>query len=276
VSKKRKSDEVLGCIYLLTNSLNGKKYVGQYKNVEFVARRWKRHIDVALDTDDKRPLYRAIRKAWKCDSCLKSFTAEVIWRGPVERLDAKEIHYIAKLHTWIGDPLGDRSYNLTKGGDGVRGLIWSKSARKNLIVARRIQFENPAVRKTMSFAQLLRYKDPAERAKQGAATRLARKNPAVRKRLSEAQILRYKNPAARKKTGAAARRAYSDDPMLRKRMSAAQLRRYQDQAEHEKQSAGTKRRYARMTAEECKAYWRQIHPNGHANGTGKFKLRPVE
>jgi hypothetical protein len=74
--------EAHGCIYLITNFTNGKRYVGQYKNALTVIRRWKRHVGVALNTDDTRPLYRALRKAWKRDRrSLDGFRAEVIWSG---------------------------------------------------------------------------------------------------------------------------------------------------------------------------------------------------
>ena len=236
--------EAHGCIYLITNFTNGKRYVGQYKNALTVIRRWKRHVGVALNTDDTRPLYRALRKAWRRDRNLDSFEFKVIWRGPIDKLHEKEIYYIAKLHAFNGDPLGDRSYNLTKGGDGVRGLLWSKAARKRLVAARTLQFQRPEVHERMSAAQIRRYEDdPTERTKQGEATRRARKNPVVRKRLSASQFKRYEDPAEHEKTGAAVRHAHEFDPGLGMRMSAAQLRRYENPAEHEKQSAGLKRRY---------------------------------
>ena len=121
--------EAHGCIYLITNFTNGKRYVGQYKNALTVIRRWKRHVGVALNTDDTRPLYRALRKAWRRDRNLDSFEFKVIWRGPIDKLHEKEIYYIAKLHAFNGDQLGDRSYNLTKGGDGFHGQH-SKAAKK--------------------------------------------------------------------------------------------------------------------------------------------------
>ena len=234
-----------GCVYLLVNLTNGKRYVGCDETGDPENNRWKTHIWLAFNKKDRRPLYCAMRKAWReSNGDTIGFSAEIIWRGLISKLRGKEIYYIAKLHAFNGDPLGDRSYNLTKGGDGVRGLLWSKAARKRLVAARTLQFQRPEVHERMSAAQIRRYEDdPTERTKQGEATRRARKNPVVRKRLSASQFKRYEDPAEHEKTGAAVRHAHEFDPGLGMRMSAAQLRRYENPAEHEKQSAGLKRRY---------------------------------
>jgi hypothetical protein len=62
----------------------------------------------------KSCVHHAIRKYG-----VKNFDAEIVWRGSTSLLNSKEMHFIKKLHTFIGDPKG-RGYNLTKGGDGGR------------------------------------------------------------------------------------------------------------------------------------------------------------
>ena len=178
----RKCNEGYGCIYLLTNLRNGKRYVGQDQSGNPDTQRWKNHIDNALNDRLKWPLYCAIRKAWRESSGRTlGFSAEVIWRGPIEKLDEKEIYYIAKLHTWINDPKGDRSYNLVKGGGGVRGLNHSKTTRNAIRLAVCRRYEDPVEHDKQSVAQLRSYEENPERAKkQRAAIKIAWQNEGLR------------------------------------------------------------------------------------------------
>jgi hypothetical protein len=165
----KKSQEILGCIYLLTNLTNGKRYVGQYKNAKFVERRWSRHIVVAFNMNDPRPLYRAMRKAWReSKGQTIGFSADVIWTGAVEKLHNKEVHYIKKLHSFNCDPLGDKSYNLTKGGDGAQGYVHSKATKKKMSASALRRFEKPGAREKNRRAQQLQAAQPGESERRSA------------------------------------------------------------------------------------------------------------
>jgi len=50
-----------GCIYLITNTINNKKYVGQHNRHTFHLR-WRAHKQRAKDTKYKEPLYGAMRQ----------------------------------------------------------------------------------------------------------------------------------------------------------------------------------------------------------------------
>ena len=51
----------MGYIYLITNLLNNKKYIG--KTTQSIEERWQEHIyDSKRKKCETRPLYRAIRK----------------------------------------------------------------------------------------------------------------------------------------------------------------------------------------------------------------------
>lgn len=84
-------------IYLVTNNVNGKRYIG--KTTQAIEKRWYQHCknaEYGIDTY----LYRAIRKYGK-----DNFTVEVLCEG----LDDEEILMI-EHHS--------PEYNMTKGGDG--------------------------------------------------------------------------------------------------------------------------------------------------------------
>lgn len=195
-----------GCIYLISNLVNGKRYVGQDQSGDPENHRWKDHIKAALDKDSQYPLHRAIRKYG-----LKNFSAEVIWRGLTELLDIKEILHIMNRRSYVKDSLGDCSYNLTRGGDGVRGLEWSKKSKENHSVVQRRRFENPIEREKSSVGQLRRYEDPVARRKVGEATKRvwAQETPsqykAHCKAMSNGQRRRYEDPKERVKTGNASK-----------------------------------------------------------------------
>ena len=108
----------MGIIYLITNLLNGKKYVGQTRQT--FKRRMTEH---KRDSNRNRPgIETAIKKyGWE------NFKAEIIETCPVELLNEREIFWIAELNSKY--PIG---YNLTDGGDGGRGFSPSAETRKKI------------------------------------------------------------------------------------------------------------------------------------------------
>lgn len=96
-------DSKLGIIYVITNKINNKKYIGQTINTLNV--RWSLHKYDA-NRGVERPLYRAIRKYG-----IENFTIEVIESIPRNKLNEKEKYWIKKLNT-----LTPNGYNLSPGG----------------------------------------------------------------------------------------------------------------------------------------------------------------
>lgn len=94
----------MGVIYLITNSCNGKQYVGQTRNNPKI--RWERHL-WGGDNDDY-PLYRAMRKYGK-----ENFSFEILEEIDNNLLDNRERYWIKKKNTYV--PNG---YNCTRGGSG--------------------------------------------------------------------------------------------------------------------------------------------------------------
>lgn len=96
-------------IYLMTNQINKKQYVGKTvcKNL---SRRINNHFSSARNKNDKDhncPLHRAIRKYGK-----KNFTVEILEECSEKESYQKEIYWIDKLGTYRS------GYNATRGGDG--------------------------------------------------------------------------------------------------------------------------------------------------------------
>lgn len=113
-------------IYLITNKVNGKKYVGQHCGDKDA--RWKQHLATALKKQDPKPLYRAMRK-YGTDN----FSYRVLESIPLNSgqafLDEREIHFIKEYDTYIKNGKG---YNLTLGGGGNMAIYCSTERRDNL------------------------------------------------------------------------------------------------------------------------------------------------
>ena len=104
--------KLFGTIYLITNLLNGKSYVGQTQ------RRLEERI---YEHCHRKALYI---DAVICKYGWENFTIEVIELCPVELLNEREIFWIQKLNSKV--PNG---YNLTDGGEGCIGFTEETRAK---------------------------------------------------------------------------------------------------------------------------------------------------
>lgn len=95
-----------GFIYKITNKVNNMSYIGQTRySVEF---RWRQH----LHKKDNTYFHNALRKYGP-----ESFTVETLEECDSDKLNEREMFYIAKYNTF------KKGYNLTIGGDGNRRLV---------------------------------------------------------------------------------------------------------------------------------------------------------
>ena len=119
-----------GKVYLITNLINNKKYVGITKGT--LERRFKRHISQSNKPSDKKGIMvicLAIKKYGK-----KNFKIELIEElvNVTEKgLLLKESYYINKYNTFINDGCG---YNMVKESDSK--LIFSEATKKKISLAR--------------------------------------------------------------------------------------------------------------------------------------------
>lgn len=95
-------------IYLITNKVNGKKYVGQSQDV---LNRWKQHLRVAFNEkahNHQFALYCALRKYG-----VTNFTFEIIELCDSSILNEREVYWVEHYHSYT------HGYNCTRGGDGT-------------------------------------------------------------------------------------------------------------------------------------------------------------
>lgn len=108
-------------IYVITNDVNGKQYVG--KTNFSLERRFREHIsDSKKDRCNKRPLYSAMNKYG-----IEHFHIEQLEECCAEDSAEREEYWIAKLNTY-----GHTGYNATKGGDSKKYYDYKELADKYL------------------------------------------------------------------------------------------------------------------------------------------------
>ena len=107
-------------VYLIKNKVNGKCYVG--KTSRGLEKRWSEHVFSALENKDKFILCSAIRKYGP-----EGFELSILQECCDENeLSIAEIFWIEKLKTF------DEGYNMTVGGDGIRGFKHTEETKKKM------------------------------------------------------------------------------------------------------------------------------------------------
>lgn len=108
-------------IYVITNQVNGKRYVGKTTH-NSINKRWKEHIKDSKNRKyNKRPLYNALNKYG-----IENFIIEQLEECSIETLEERELYWIDKLNTYHS------GYNATKGGDGKNLYGYKEIASKYL------------------------------------------------------------------------------------------------------------------------------------------------
>jgi len=108
-------------IYVITNLVNGKKYVGKTRLP--IERRWQHHLSKCKMGSNYR-LYQAIRKYG-----INSFKIEsVATTSSEETLSLLEREWITKLDTYNYE----FGYNMTTGGDGWSGNTHTEETRRKI------------------------------------------------------------------------------------------------------------------------------------------------
>ena len=101
-----------GKIYIITNQINNKVYIGQ--TLLSLEERFRQHYkESSYETKQKRPLYSAIRKYG-----IINFSIQLIDECEETELDMKEKFWIAEYNSYLN------GYNATTGGDGRSNYDW--------------------------------------------------------------------------------------------------------------------------------------------------------
>ena len=114
--------EIMGCVYLAKNTVNGKCYIG--KTIGTLEQRKRNHYNDAksLHNTFNNYFHNALQKH------KQKFEWTILYKNKNnQKLIEKEICFIKKYQT--KRPNG---YNLTNGGDGMIGYIYSEKSKKKM------------------------------------------------------------------------------------------------------------------------------------------------
>lgn len=110
-----------GYIYIITNSVNDKVYIGQ--TIQNPEERWKEHCRFGSKAERNMLIKRAIYKYGK-----EYFRMQILEKCLIEELNDKERYYIEKYNSY------KYGYNMTKGGqDGAKPLKLSECQQQECI-----------------------------------------------------------------------------------------------------------------------------------------------
>lgn len=123
-------EDDIGCIYKVTNLVNGKSYIGQH-NKPHPEERWKQHIYSAKNNSDL-VFHRALRK-YGADK----FNWERIYMGCIDSLNEKEYEYAEQYNTYMWDNPG--GYNMMLCGN--RGLPALTSRQLSIVRRASLEFD---------------------------------------------------------------------------------------------------------------------------------------
>lgn len=184
-------------IYLITNLIDNKKYVGQASNVE---ERWYRH-SVDYKRLKSRYLYRAMNKHG-----IENFIFEIIESNiSIDLISEREIFWIEKMST-----KAPNGYNMTSGGEGSHNRILTEESRKKISISLKGTTLPEETKRKMSLAHTKRYENAEERLKMSEshknnktlienATKTMQK---VNKNMTKEQRVEYQTMAAEKRSKA--------------------------------------------------------------------------
>jgi hypothetical protein len=186
-------------------------------------------------------LYNSLRKYNIVDTfeLIEIDTADTL-----EELCEKEILYIQEYNSYYMDGNG---YNMTFGGEGTNGYIYTEDDRLRNSESQKKRFENPEEREKHSECQKKRFENPEEREKH--CERMKKRfednpelgkehsekmkkrfedNPELREKMDEYQKKYWGNPESKKKQSEIKKKWFEDNPELRKEHSERMKKIFED------------------------------------------------
>ncbi|MDE0323126.1 MAG: NUMOD3 domain-containing DNA-binding protein [Candidatus Poribacteria bacterium] len=196
----------MGYIYKITNTTNGKSYIGQTIN------KLEKRINNHFNLNNKRcpALKRAIHKYGR-----DAFTVEILHEALDIFLDDLEIAEINKHNT-----IAPHGYNLQSGGNaGSTNRVVSDQTRKKISEAGKGKTHTPESRKKISDAHKGKTLSPETRKKLSEINKGKTLSPEIRKKISDGHKGKTFTPEHRQKISQAAERREPPSLKTRRKLS---------------------------------------------------------
>ncbi len=198
---------IMYVVYLLTNKVNGKMYVGQTSRPLEV--RWQGHLGNARRKDSDMLVARAIRKHGP-----EAFERRVLITSN-DPVGEKEKEFIKLLHTHVSEG----GYNLTYGGDGgLPGYKFSDESKEKIRLKALGRKHNPETKAKMRAAAKNRIVSFETIEKRAAANTGKKRTEEQKARMKAGQLAsgyRHSDETRKKISEASSRRVTSDETKLK-------------------------------------------------------------
>ena len=217
---------------------NGKHYIGL--TTTSLEQRTKEHKSAAKYGDTKC-IYKAIRKYGLVDTLE---LVEIDTADTIEELCEKEIGYIIEYNSYYMN--GGCGYNMTYGGEGRNGYVFTEEDRQKMSEAQKKHFEDhPEARKEHGERMKKRFENPEEIKKNSERVKKHYEDhPEAREQMSEIKKKYFEeNPDAGREYGEKMKKYYKDNPEARKEQGEQIKKYYEDNPEARKEQGERMKKY---------------------------------
>jgi hypothetical protein len=251
---------------------NGKHYIGL--TTTSLEQRTKEHTCCAKNADVKY-LYNAIRKYDMVDTLE---LIEIDTADTEEELCEKEIGYIIEYNSYY---MNGNGYNMTYGGEGTNGYVFTDEVKLKMSEAKKKQFEDhPEKGKEHGERMKKYYEDnPEAREKQSVVIKTYfEDNPEARQKNSEAQKKYFEeHPEAREKMSQIKKTYHEEHPEAGQEHGEKMKTYYEAHPEARQRLSESHKKYhkehpeARQKMSEIKKQYNKEHPENRKAHSEKMK-----
>ena len=210
-----------GYIYKIVFS-NGKHYIGLTTSIE---RRTNEH-KICAKNGDTRCLYNALRKYDMVDTFE---LIEIDTANTLEELCEKEIAYIIGYNSYY---MNGNGYNMTHGGEGTNGYVFTEEDKQKMGKSQKKRFENPEELEKNSERGKKYWENPEARQEMSKIKKkYFEDHPKARQQLSEISKKQWETPEARQQLSEIQKKRYEENPEAREQMREIKKKYFEENPE---------------------------------------------
>jgi len=255
---------------------NGKHYIGL--TTTSIERRRNEH-KICAKGGDTRCLYNALRKYDTVDTFE---LIEIDTADTEEELCEKEIAYIIEYNSYY---MNGNGYNMTNGGEGTNGYVFTEEDKQKMGKSQKKRFENPEEIQKNSERGKKYYEDHPE-AREHMSKRVIKyfeENPEARQQISETSKKQWESLEAREQMSKIKKKYYEENPEAIQQNSERKKKYYEENPEAGKEhSEKMKKRFeenpnlGKEHGERIKKYYDENPEAKRKLINGKGKNKPFD